>query len=398
MESETLKNQDLVISEPKPTTSAQIVTVDAVQAEGVPTIPLGSLEMISELQPEISVHSVASTLEVSTPAPLVMQPAEYHRNMDEWLRLWWDGIRPAYLPLSLMPALVGSALAWTQTITARTPLGHFRLPQFLFALLAICLLQMGAHLINDYYDYLRGIDTGNALGPSGLIQQGLIKPSRVLTCGLILLGSGVIVGSVVALAGGPLIYLIGLLGLCCAYFYSATSYAFSSLGLSEVVAFGIFGPLITLGAYMLQAGQVWTQALVYSLPLGLLAAAVVHANNMRDIEGDAHAKKHTLATILGLGRSRIWFLILLLSPYAIMMALGIPHNAPHLVLITLWTLPVLLVIITGILRTNTFVGYHLVMLQTLKLEIYFGLLLVAALVGSALFVLLPHIPTNFLPM
>src|SRR5581483_2128644 len=157
-------------------------------------IPLGSMQTISELQPEVEVHSITPTQAVRLPAPLIVQPSEYHRGFAEWLRIWWNGMRPSYLPLSLMPVLLGSVLAWTQSITTRTPRGDFHPQRFLALLLTVVCLQIGAHLVNDYYDYLRGIDTSNALGPGGLIQQGLIKPVRVLTLGLIMLLLGTICG------------------------------------------------------------------------------------------------------------------------------------------------------------------------------------------------------------
>ena len=234
--------------------STRIVTADSVQAEEVPTIPLDSLQTINALQPEVSVHSVASTRSVHMPTPLVVQPSEYRRSLGEWLQLWWDGIRPTFFPLILIPTLLGNILAWTQSINARTPLGHFHVLPFVGTLASLLLLQMGANLVNDYYDYLRNVDVSNALGPGGLIQQGLVRPARLLAIGLSLLGVGALVGLIVASTGGPLVYLFGLLGLLCAYFYSAPPRALSSLGLSELIAFFIYGPLITLGAYMVQAG------------------------------------------------------------------------------------------------------------------------------------------------
>jgi 1,4-dihydroxy-2-naphthoate octaprenyltransferase len=379
------------------TPSNRIVTADYVQAEEVPTIPIGSLETINSLHAEVSVHSVASTRTVSMPAPLVVQSSEYRRSPGEWLRVWVDGIRPSYLPLALLPALLGTALAWTQSISAQTPLGHFHIIPFVGMLISLLLLQLGTHLVNDYYDYLRSIDTSNALGPGGLIQQGLVKPTRVLTLGLVLLGLGALFGLIVASAGGALLYLFGLIGVLCAYFYSAPPRALSSLGLGEPIAFLIFGPLITMGAYAIQTGHIVTRVFVYSVPLGLMAAAIIHINNMRDIEGDQHAGKHTIASLIGIQWSRIWLLALLLVAYAVLIFLAIPHHGPHLLLIALWTFPLLVIIITGILRTDNPASLHMTMRQTLRLETYFTLLVMVALIILALFPVLPHLPAHLLP-
>ncbi len=392
-------NNDITVTvspkKPKAAMSSHIVTAESVQAEEVPTIPMSSLQTLNALQPEVS---VASAQAVRHPAPLVVQPSEYRRSMGESLQVWWDGIRPAYLPLSVMPALLGTTLAWTQSITTKTPFGHLGIARFVATLLAVALLQIGAHLINDYYDYVRGIDTSNTLGPGGLIQQGYVKPTRVLLLGIIALCAGIFFGAIVAVAGGIYVFLFGLIGVLCAYLYSATARSLSSIALGEVVSFFIFGPFITLGAYLVQINapshSQFISVLLYSIALGLFAAAIIHVNNMRDAESDEQAEKHTLATLLGIPLSRILFFLFILGAYTIVIALGIPRNTPHLTLITLWTLPLLLVTLTGILRADLPAALHLVMRETLKLETYFTLLLVAALIISALYLALPGISSH----
>ncbi len=393
MDNEELHDHDQkAVARTKTTNSTKIVMAEAVQAEEVPTLPLGPMESISALEPEIAVRSVASTPVVSMPEPLVVQPSEYHRSAGEWVQIWKDGIRPAYLPLSFMPVLLGSTLAWTQTITLKAPFGQFHLTHFIGTVLAVFFLQAGASLVNDYYDYVYGVDTSNSLGPGGLIQQGLIKPTRILSVGFLALALGAIIGLIVALRGGPFVVLFGLIGLLCAYFYSATKRSLSSLALGELVAFIIFGPLITLGAYMVQTGGIARDVLIYSIPLGLLAAAVIHVNNMRDLESDGQSNRRTIAALLGVTWGRAWFLALVLAAYVIILVLGIPRGAPHLILITLWTLPNLAVVASGIVRTDVSPGFHLVMEELLKLETAFGVLLAVALIVAALIPVLPVIP------
>src|SRR5256886_11937329 len=224
--------------------NARIVSAATARGEDVPTSPLGTLQTIVALGPEVAVLSVAPPRSVQLPPPLVAPPIEYHRTPIEWLQVWWDGIRPPYLLLPLMPALLGSILAWTHTITPNTPFGHFRLLHFLATLCVVVALQIGANLVNDYYDYIRNVDISNPLGPGGLIQQGLIKPSSVLGLGLIMLAIGAIIGIVLAFTGGLLALLFGIFGLFCAFFYSATARSLSSIALGELAAFCIYGPLI----------------------------------------------------------------------------------------------------------------------------------------------------------
>src|SRR6266487_3684260 len=338
---------------PAPPVSSKIVTPSSVQAEEVPTIPLASLQKINALEPEIAVRPVAITRSVRLPTPLVSSPTEYRRNPSEWLQVWWEGIRPAYLPLAIMPVLLGSTMAWIRTIAPQTPFGQFRFLQFILTLCSVVALQMGANLVNDYYDFIHGIDTSNPLGPGALIQQGLIKPRDVLNFGLALLVLGALLGFAVAVTSSPYIFFLGIIGLLFAFFYSA--------------------------------------------PLGFLAAAVIHVNNMRDVESDLQAGKWTLASIMGLGLSRALYILLTLGAFAIIAALGFPRGAPHLVLINWWALPILAVAITGVLRADMPGSLHLAMQETLKLVSFFALLLVAALMISGLIPVLPHIPTHLLP-
>jgi 1,4-dihydroxy-2-naphthoate octaprenyltransferase len=403
MQSEEVKNGEVIthaieqeadleqeITKPRIVNAPQIVTANFVQAEEVPTIPIASLQIISTLQPEVAVYSVASTRTVSSPTPLVVKPSGYQRSWREWVQIWVNGMRLNYLPLSLMPILLGSVLAWLSTIAPKKPFGSFHLAHFLGISVVVLLLQVGAHLVNDYYDFLHGIDMSNTLGPGGLINQGYVRPRRVLAIGLLLLVLGTAIGLVVALPGGALLYLLGSIVVLCAFFYSATPYSLSARALGEIAVFFIFGPVLTLGAYMVQMGPHFpASVLIYSLPLGLLAVATLHANNMRDIEGDALAGKYTLASVIGIFRSRVLYLLLVLGAYTPIVCLGIPHKGPHLILIALWTLPTLVVAISCVMRTNAPAGFHLVMRLTLKLEIYFTILLMLGLMITAIFPILP---------
>jgi 1,4-dihydroxy-2-naphthoate octaprenyltransferase len=379
------------------TISPHMVTADAVQSGKVPVVHAGMQQPISELQPKFSTYSLATTSTVLQPLPLVEQPSESERSLREWLSIWWEEIRPAYLALSLLPVVLGSAAAWTQSISPSTPRGTFHLITFVMTLIAVLLLQTSAHLINDYYDYLRGIDTHNSLGPGGLIQQGIIKPVRVLVVGLIALGLGTLLGALVAVSGGWLIIVFGLIGVLAAYFYSGVPKGLSSLALGEFVSFFIFGPLITIGSYMVQTGHLDRIVYIYSISLGLLATAVIHLNNMRDTESDAPAGKVTLASLLGFRLSRTLYVILVVGAYAPIVALGLPRHAPHALLIVLWTLPTLVIAITTVLRTTSPASLHTAMLETLKLETLFTILLIVALFVTAFLPVLIHFSWFALP-
>lgn len=378
--------------------SSQIATTESVQAKEVQTISLETQQTASGLQPEISVHSVASTHSIIQPVPLVAQPLENERSLREWFSIWWDGIRPAYLPLSFLPVILGSVVAWTQSISVQMPRGDFHPIRFVITLAAVLLLQIGAQLVNDYYDYLRGIDISNSLGPGGLIQQGVIKPERVLFIGLIALGLGALSCAFVAISGGWLVFVFGLIGILAAYFYSGVPLALSSLALGDLVVFFVFGPLLMLGSYIAQTGHLDRIAYIYSISLGLLAAAFIHLNDMRDIASDTQAGKLTLASLLGSRMNRTIYILLVLGAYVPIVALGLPGHAPHLLLLVLWTLPVLVIAITTVLRTGSPASLHVAMFQTLRLETFFTILLIIALIVTAVIPLVPRLPSIVLPL
>ena len=212
------------------------------------------------------------------------------------------------------------------------------------------------------------------------------------------MGLGALSGAFVAISGGWLAFLFGLIGLLAAYFYSGVPRALSSLALGELVFFPVFGPLLLLGSYMAQTGHLDRIAYIFSISLGLLATAFIHVNNMRDTLSDAQAGKLTVASLLGLRLSRTLYVLLVLGAYIPVMALALPSHAPHLFLLVLWTLPGLVIALTTVLRTASPASLHTAMYQTLKLETFFTIMLVVALIVTAVLPVLPHLPSINLPV
>jgi 1,4-dihydroxy-2-naphthoate octaprenyltransferase len=170
------------------------------------------------------------------------------------------------------------------------------------------------------------------------------------------------------------------------------------MALGEITGFVIFGPFLTLGAYMAQTGgSLEASTFIYSLPPGLLALAVIHTNNLRDSETDANARKITIANLIDLKASRLIYLSALLIAYGIIGILGIIHNGPHLILITFWTLPLLVVAINSIIHTEAPASFHTVMRGTLRIETYFILLLIVGLAIATLIPMLPRLPAYLFP-
>jgi 1,4-dihydroxy-2-naphthoate octaprenyltransferase len=223
------------------------------------------------------------------------------------LRAWIAASRLPTLPAALVPVLVGTALA------ARD--GAFHPIACAAALAGALAIQVGTNLANDYFDWKRGADTHARLGPLRATQAGLIAPERVLAGAWIAFGVAALSGLVlVALRGWPMAAL-GVASIAAGVLYTGGPLPYGYVGLGDPVCFLFFGIAAVCGTYYAQAGTVTAAALAASLPVGLTVTAILVVNNLRDIDTDREAGKHTLAVILGRGGSRAEYASLLAGAF-----------------------------------------------------------------------------------
>jgi 1,4-dihydroxy-2-naphthoate octaprenyltransferase len=213
------------------------------------------------------------------------------------LSVWWHGARPRTLGLGLVPVLVGVAAAG-QVIAWR----------FVAALIVAAGLQIGVNFANDYFDGVRGVDTHERIGPPRLVASGAASPRSVLTASLVCLGLAAVSGLALALATTPvLILVVGALALLAALLYSGGPRPYAGLGLGELMVFLFFGLMATCGSAYVMVQTVPAAAWWGGVVMGLLAVAVLVANNLRDIPTDETGGKRTLAVRLGDRRTRTWY-------------------------------------------------------------------------------------------
>jgi 1,4-dihydroxy-2-naphthoate polyprenyltransferase len=244
---------------------------------------------------------------------------------------WLLAIRPRTLPAAVSPVLVGTAAAAADH--------DFRLFPALAALAGALLLQIGVNLANDYFDYVRGIDTTERLGPVRVTQSGLIPPNRVLA-GMILTfllaaGAGLYL---ISAAGWPIL-AVGCASILAAVLYSGGPYPLASHGLGDAFAFFFFGPVAVCGTYFVQALGLSFLCLMLSLSAGFLVAAILVVNNLRDIPTDSRVGKRTLAVILGPERSRKEFVLLWILAYGLLVVLWLAGSLSPWGLLPFLTLP-----------------------------------------------------------
>jgi 1,4-dihydroxy-2-naphthoate octaprenyltransferase len=215
------------------------------------------------------------------------------------LRLWLLAARPRTLPAAVAPVLVGTALAGSE--------GVFRALPFVAALVGSVFIQIGTNLSNDYSDARRGADTEDRLGPVRVTAGGLMPPKRVLVGTYVAFGIAVAAGLYLAAVAGWELLVVGAASILAGVLYTGGPRPYGYEGLGEVFVFLFFGVVAVAGSYFVQTEQLRWEAFGLAVPVGLLAAAILVVNNIRDIETDRRAGKGTLAVKLGRDRARKLF-------------------------------------------------------------------------------------------
>jgi 1,4-dihydroxy-2-naphthoate octaprenyltransferase len=176
--------------------------------------------------------------------------------------------------------------------------------RFVAALLVALGLQVGVNLVNDFHDGVRGVDTPDRLGPPRLTSSGLAPARTVLLAALLCILVAGLAGLALAAATTWWLVPVGAVAMLALWLYSGGPRPYAELGLGEVMVFVFFGLMATAGSAYVQAETIPSAAWWASVPIGLLAVAILVANNLRDIPTDAVAGKRTLAVRLGDPRTR----------------------------------------------------------------------------------------------
>jgi 1,4-dihydroxy-2-naphthoate octaprenyltransferase len=177
-------------------------------------------------------------------------------------------------------------------------------------------LQIGTNLANDYFDWRKGADNADRLGPRRVTQSGLIAPGKVLGAAWISFAFAAACGVVlIAIAGWP-IAVLGLVSIAAGMLYTGGPRPYGYVGLGDLVCFLFFGVAAVSGSYFVQTGTISAPVLAASIPVGLTVTAILVVNNIRDIDTDRAAGKRTLAVIIGRRAARFQYGAFLLGALA----------------------------------------------------------------------------------
>lgn len=225
-----------------------------------------------------------------------------------------------------MPTGVAAAVAYSMYAA-----GELSMPLWIalpFYAIAGVLFHAGTNVLNDYYDYLHGVDTEEDIDPTHLLPKGLVTARFMLVTGHLYFAAGILIGAVIGVWRGPVFVIAGIAAATAAYFYTGARFSFKYVALGDPVVFLLMGPaMIAMGVWAL-TGTLTVEALAVSVPLAFLVTAILHGNNLRDIESDKQQGVLTIAGLLGRTTSRYLLTLLLLTPFAtiaVLVAYGIVH-------------------------------------------------------------------------
>ena len=283
---------------------------------------------------------------------------------------WWLAIRPATLTASAAPVLVGTGAAWSDGVFAPGPA--------LAALVGASLLQVGANFANDVFDFERGADNADRLGPQRATQQGWISAAQMKRAMWLAFAGALVTGVYLTSVAGWPVMALGLLSIAAAYLYTGGPKPYGYLGLGDLSVFVFFGPGAVAGTYFVQAHAVSPLVLWASVPIGALATAILVVNNLRDIETDARAGKLTLAVRLGERATRNYYQLLLAVAYAVSPIVWFRGLADAWVMLPWLSLPLALGLASR-MRHERGLALNGCLVQTARLEVVFGLLFAVGL-------------------
>lgn len=286
------------------------------------------------------------------------------------IQIWLLAARPKTLPAAAAPVVVGAALALSE--------GAFSPGPALAALLAALLLQIGANLANDVFDYKKGADTGARLGPLRVTQAGLLSPEQVLLATGITFGLAALIGLYLIVVGGWPIALIGLLSIAAGLAYTGGPFPLGYNGLGDVFVFLFFGLAAVCGTYYVQVETVSPAAWWAAVPIGLLATAILVVNNLRDLETDRAAGKKTLAVRWGARAARLEYSLLLAVAYLCPLLMGLTRVSSAWVMLAWLSLPLARSQLDLIWHSQGRV-LNQALAGTARLELVYGLLFSAGL-------------------
>ena len=289
------------------------------------------------------------------------------------LTAWRTAARVHTLPAGLVPVLVGGGLALGE--------GVFRGDAFTWALIGAIAVQVAANFANDVSDATRGADTPDRLGPPRMVALGVITPRAMWVATWAAIAIAGVAGVALTLIAGPAILVIGAASVVAmlGYVGGPLPYGYRSMG--EIFVFVFFGLVATVGSRFVHDGNTPLSAWLIAVPVGLLAAAILVVNNLRDIDTDREAGKRTLAVTIGAQQTRSLFATLLYGSLALLAVYAVVGWVPRGTMLAILVVPQVATPVRMVRRGDQGADLTQALKLTARAHLYTGL---ALAIGASL--------------
>lgn len=273
--------------------------------------------------------------------------------------------------------LIGTALAWKSAQQVQWPL-------FWAMLAASVLIQAATNMLNEYFDYVSGLDTVHSVGIAGAITQDRVPPKTVLRLAVTTLTLAMLLGVYICASSSWWVAATGALCMVVGYLYNGGPFPLSATPFGELFAGGVMGTGIILLSCFIQQKAIHANELLLSIPVAVLIGAILTANNIRDLENDKRNGRHTLAIYLGHQGASLFLAGSLLFADLWVVVLVLLHIASAWTLLALGSLLPAVLAVRGFQRKGTSSEMMLAMKRVAQTNTVFGLLfLIGLLVGAA---------------
>jgi 1,4-dihydroxy-2-naphthoate octaprenyltransferase len=298
-------------------------------------------------------------------------------------KVWFLELRAPFFTAAVLPVLIAAAFVFWEKAT-------FDLALVLITLAGTISLHAGTNMINDYFDYRSGDDAKNQArtpfnGGSPFLIEGVLKPRSVLAAALAAFTVGGLIGLYLAWTINWWILPLGIIGGLLGLLYVAPKVNLAGRGVGEVAVGLGFGPLMTMGTYLVLTDEISWISFLIGLPIGFLITLVLYINQFPDMEADASVGKNHWVVRLGRRKARVGYPIILGASYAFVLVATMLNEMPVLTLLFLLTIP-FAIKATRIVWANPDEVRALIPAQALTIQIHLlgGLLLTGGIILSAL--------------
>jgi 1,4-dihydroxy-2-naphthoate polyprenyltransferase len=291
---------------------------------------------------------------------------------DKGWRIWWQLTRPHTLTAAFVPVLLGTVLSLQYT--------SIHVPLFLAMLIACLLIQAATNMFNEYYDYVRGLDTEQSIGIGGAIVRNGVQPAMVKKLAFTLYAIALLLGVYICMNSSWWIAALGVVCMIVGYFYTGGPLPIAYTPFGEIAAGFFMGTIIILISFFIQTDFVNLVSVLITIPIFILVGAILLANNIRDLDGDKEHGRKTVAILLGREKAIYLLAIMFIVSYVWLPILVLLNLSSPWILIAYMSIPKAIKATKGFIGKSKPIEMMPAMVATAQTNTIFGFLVSVGLI------------------